>query len=210
MELAVTKRDLAVKPKALREQGLLPAVVYGRKDESTPVSLDRKAFEKVFRTAGESTVITLTGLGEQKEALIHEVEFDVVTGTPIHVDLYAIAKGQKVTVSVPLEFVGVSPAVKDLGAVLVKVMHQLEIEVAPKDLPHSIAIDISSLATIDDKIFVKDIVLPASATPTADLDEVVAMAAQVAEETEEAAPMDLSQIEVEKKGKKEEEEAPAA
>jgi large subunit ribosomal protein L25 len=163
MELAVEKRDKTTNVKELRRTGKVPAVVYGRSEASTPITIDRKVFEKLFHEAGESTVITLKGLGAIKEALINEVALHPVSGAPLHVDFYAIEKGQMVTVSVPLEFEGVSPAVKDLGGVLVKVMHELEIECEPKDLPQHIIVDISKLKTFDDQILVKDLALPALA-----------------------------------------------
>jgi len=210
MELTVEKRDIQTKAAALRKSGVLPAVIYGRSEESTPISVDRKNFEKVFREAGESTVITLTGLESPKEALIHEVVVHPVSGAPLHADFYVIQKGQTVTVSIPLEFEGVSPAVKDQGATLVKVMHEVEIECQPKDLPQSISVDISRLKNIDDKITVGDLSLPASAVVSAGLDEVVAMASAAQEEAEDATPMDISQIETSvERGKKEEEDAPA-
>ena len=212
MELAVEKRDITHKPKALREKGLLPAVVYGRSEESTPISVNRKDFEKLFRKVGESTVITLKGLAADKDALIHEVAVDPLSGLPVHADFYAIEKGQTVTVSVPLEFTGVSEAVRAKGAILVKVMHELEIECEPKDLPHGIAVDISKLENIDDKIFVKDLAIPAKAKLTASADDVVCMAVEAKEEVEEvAAPIDLSSIETSvERGKKEVEGEPAA
>jgi large subunit ribosomal protein L25 len=210
MELAVEKRDIKKNPASLRREGFLPGVVYGRSEPSTPVTINRKEFEKVFRQAGESSVITLTGLGDGKDALIHEVTVHAVSGVPLHADFYAIQKGQTVTVSVPLEFEGVSPAVKDLGGILVKVIYEIEMELLPKDLPHAITVDISKLATLDDQIKVKDLALPPSAVLTIDTDEVVAMISVAQEETEEAAPMDLSQIETSvERGKKEEEEIPA-
>lgn len=213
MELTVSKRDTAKSPNTLRLEGVLPAVIYGRSQESTPVQLDRKAFEKVYHVAGESQVITLTGLDSAKQALIQEVEVHPVTGAPLHADFYAIQKGQKVTVSVPLEFDGVSPAVRDLGGILTKVMHELEIEVDATELPQAIHVDISKLATLEDQIKVSDLKLPASAVPSVEGDEVVALVAMAKEEVEEAPAMDLSQIETSvERGKKEEEggEAPAA
>src|SRR6185312_7226073 len=117
---------------------------------------------------GESSVISLTGLGTAKDALIHEVEFDVVTGKPLHADFYAIQKGQTVTVSIPLEFDGISPAVKDLGGILTKVMHDLEIECEPKDLPQAIHVDISTLTGLDSQILVSDLNLPKSAKISAE------------------------------------------
>ncbi len=209
MELTVEKRDKKTNSNTLRREGKLPAVVYGRSEESTPITLDRKVFEKLFREAGESTVITLKGLGANKDALIHEVSVHPVTGAAMHADFYAIQKGQTVTVSVPLEFEGVSPAVKDLGGTLVKVMHELEIECEPKDLPHFIVVDISRLKTLEDKIEVKDLKLPASAKLTIDLEEAVALITVTEEEPEEAAPMDLSAIgDSVERGKKEEEATP--
>lgn len=209
MELAVTKRDSAKNTNTLRREGVLPAVVYGRAQESTPIAVDRKVFEKLFREAGESTVITLTGLGDAKDALIHEVSVDPVTGAAIHADFYAIQKGQTVTVSVPFEFEGVSPAVKDLGGILTKVMHELEIECEPKDLPQHITVDITKLATLDDQIKVSDLKLPASAKLSIDPDEVVAMISVAKEEVEEVAPADISSIEISEERGKKEEEAPA-
>ena len=206
MQLAVEKRDTKTNPAAIRREGMMPAVVYGRSEESTPISVSRKEFEKLFKTAGSATVITLKGLGEEKDALIHEVEFHAVSGEPLHADFYAIEKGQTVTVSVPLEFDGVSSAVKDLGGILVKVIHEIEMEVLPKDLPNVIHVDISKLAALDSKIFVSDLKLPASAVLSIPTDEVVAMIDTAKEEVEETAPMDLSAIETSvERGKKEEE-----
>lgn len=211
MELTVEKRELAAKPKALREKGVLPAVLYGRKEASTPIAVDARQFGKVFHKAGSSAVITLKGLGEEKEALIHQVDFNVLTGAPIHADFYAIESGQTITVSVPLEFEGVSPAVRDLGGILTKVMHELEIEVLPKELPQAFHVDISKLATLEDQIQVKDLVLPPSAKLNIDGGEVVAMISVAKEEVEEAAPMDISAIGTSvERGKKEEEGEPAA
>jgi large subunit ribosomal protein L25 len=212
MQLTVTKRDISDKPKALRGKGLLPAVIYGRSEESTPITVDKKVFDKLFHQAGESTVITLSGLGEEKDALIHEVALDPVTGAAVHVDFYAIQKGQTVTVSIPLEFDGESPAVKDLGGILVKVMHELEIECQPKDLPHAIHVDISKLATLEDQIKVSDLTgIPATAKITVDPEEVVAMIDVAKEEPVEEPAADISAIGIsEERGKKEEDGAEGA
>ena len=206
MELAVTKRDSAKTVKALREEGFLPAVIYGRSEESTPISINRKAFEKVYKAAGESSVVTLTGLDGNKSALIQQVDVHPVSGAVLHADFYAIAKGQKVTVSVPLEFDGVAPAVKDLGGILTKVMHEIEIECEPTELPHAIHVDVSVLATLEDQIKVKDLKFPKSAKVSIDMDEVVAMISVAKEEPIEAPVMDISAIETSvERGKKEEE-----
>ncbi|MDE2071342.1 MAG: 50S ribosomal protein L25 [Patescibacteria group bacterium] len=203
LELIVQKRNTSQKAKALRESGSLPAVVYGRKTESTPIAVERKAFDKILKSAGESSIITLKGLEQDKQALINDVEVDAVSGEPIHADFYAIEKGQKVTVSVPLEFDGIPPAVKDLGGILTKVMHELEMEVDPTELPHSIKVDVSKLEALDSQIKISDLALPPSAKLEVDLDEVVAMISVAKEEPVEAPPVDLSAIEIsEERGKK--------
>lgn len=209
LSLAAQKRDMKENLGALRRRGFMPAVMYGKRDASTPISVEAKAFSKVFAEAGESSIITLTTDGEEKMALIHDVAFDPVRDVPLHADFYLIAKGQTITVNVPLEFVGVSPAVKDLGGILVKVVHDLEVKVLPKDLPSTIEVNIEKLATLEDKITVKDLRLPETVVPQIPEDEVVAMIAVAKEEPEEpAAPIDLSQIETSvERGKKEEEGA---
>ncbi len=187
-------------------EGELAAVVYGPKQESLPISLSAREFDKVFRTAGESSVIQLAGVSDAPlQVLVHEVDRNPVTYAPRHVDFYAIEKGAKVEVAVPLEFIGESAAVKG-GANLVKVLHELEIEAAPADLPHDIKVDISVLANIGDQIHVRDIELPKGVLAKVDGDEVVALIQEVKEEVEESAPIDMNAIEVEAKGKEASEE----
>jgi large subunit ribosomal protein L25 len=90
---------------------------------------------------------------------------------------------------------------------LVKVLHDIEIEATPKDLPHRVEIDISSLASFGSQVFARDIKLPSGVELLENADEVVASVYEPKEEKIEEAPVDLSAIEVEKKGKKEEEGA---
>lgn len=204
--LKVKKREVfGKKLKKERENGQLPVVVYGPKDKPENYFVDSIDFLKVFREAGESTVIELTGEENSKDVLIHDVSYDPVSDTPIHVDFYAIEKGKKVEVAVPLEFIGVSPAVKNLSGILVKVLHELQIEAMPKDLPHEIEIDISPLVDFDSQILVKDVKAPEGVTILNDADEVVVLTNAPEEEKEEEEPIDMDSIEVEKKGKKEEE-----
>jgi large subunit ribosomal protein L25 len=196
----------------LRREGFIPAVVYGAHHTATPVSVSFTAFEKVLHEAGEATIVSLSGLGEPLPTLIHEVSYDPMTDRPQHVDFYAVTKGEKVEVEIPLVFVGESPAV-EAGANLVKVLHEIEVEADPMNLPHHFEVDLSVLAVIDDQIHASDITLPAGVTLITEPNEVVALVQEVVVEKEEEAPADISSIEVEKKGKEEEEgetETPAA
>ena len=189
-----------------RKNGLIPAVYYGSQTKSTPIYVSEIAFNKMFKEAGESTIVELATGKEKLSSLVHDVQFDAVTGKPSHADFYIVEANQTLTVSVPLEFVGVSEAVKSLGATLIKVMHEIEVECLPQDLPHEIIVDISKLATLEDNIFVKDLVLPRGVKVEAHETDVIASVVLGKEEVEAPiAPIDLSTIEVEKKGKKEEE-----
>ena len=199
--LSVEKRAAAgAKAPALRRAGQVPGVVYGAHHEATAVVFDARAFEKVLREAGEATIVSLAGLGEPLPTLIHEVDLDPITSHPRHVDFYAVTKGEKVEVAIPLVFVGESPAVR-AGANLIKVLHEIEIEADPMNLPHDFSIDLSGLAAIGDKIHVQDLALPAGVTLVTDPEEVIVLIQEVEEEKEESAPADLSAIEVEAKGK---------
>ncbi|MEK7505540.1 MAG: 50S ribosomal protein L25, partial [Patescibacteria group bacterium] len=194
--LAFKTRKDKEKLSAVRARGEMPAVFYGRLEKSTPISVSLGNFKKLFRTAGESTVISLSGDGEH-EALIHEVQFHPVTGEPMHADFYVIEKGKALEVDVPLEFIGESPAVKS-GGILIKVMHELPISALPKDLPHNIEVDISVLKEIGDNISVGGLKLPEGVTTESGLEEVVVSVAAPKEEVVEEVPVDLSAIEVEK------------
>jgi large subunit ribosomal protein L25 len=210
LTLEVQKRDeKSAGAPALLRAGSVPAVVYGAHHASTPIMVSAIAFGKVLREAGEATIVSLEGLGAPLPTLIHEVVLDPLTSLPRHVDFYAVTKGEKVEVAIPLVFIGESAAVV-AGANLVKVMHELEVEADPMSLPHNIEVDISALAALGDKIHVSDLVLPAGVTLVAPREEVVALVQEVIEEKEEVAPADISTIEVEKKGKEEAGEEAAA
>lgn len=201
--LTVERRaQMGTTPWKLRREGSIPAVVYGAHQESTPITLDARAFQKVLREVGESAIVTLTGLEAAVPALIHEVDVDPLTSQPRHVDFYAVTKGEKVEVEIPLTFVGTSAAV-DAGANLVKVLYELEVKADPMNLPQAIEVDISALAAVNDRITAGDLKLPAGVELIADPSEVVALAQEVAEEKVETAPADIGAIEVEKKGKEE-------
>lgn len=190
----------------LRKGGMIPAVFYGAGKNTTSISIPKVEFKKIWHKAGESSTVKISMTGVDVDTLIHEVQTNPITDEPIHVDFLVVDMNKPITVSVELEFTGVSDAVKTGLGTLVKVLHEIEVEALPKDLPHNLTVDISSLKTVDDQILVSDIKLPTGVTLITEADEVVASIALQKEEKEEVVePVDLSSIEVEKKGKKEEE-----
>ncbi|MBI2409719.1 50S ribosomal protein L25 [Candidatus Kaiserbacteria bacterium] len=203
--LQAEKRERAgAKAPALRRAGKVPGVVYGPRQEAVPIAVEARLFDKVLREAGESSIVTLSGLPSGDIAtLIHEVDYDPITYRPRHVDFYAVIKGEKVEVAIPLTFVGVSSAV-EAGANLVKVAHEISVEADPMNLPREIEVDLSALKEVGDQIRAQDLPLPKGVELTSEPDEVIALAQEVVEEKVEEAPRDLESIEVEKKGKEEE------
>ena len=118
LTLNVEKRDSKLSPENIRKTGKIPAVFYGPKEKSTPVVIDAKAFQKIWKQAGESSVIILKDGSHEHEALIHETDIHPISGAVRHADFYVIEKGKKVSVKVQLVFSGVSSAVKDKGGIL--------------------------------------------------------------------------------------------
>ena len=208
LTLKAKKRDVKESLEILRKEGVLPAVFYGAGIASTSISISKVEFKKIWNKAGESSTVKILMPDTKSDVstLIHEVQVDPVTDEPIHVDFLVIDINKKIKVDIPLEFIGISEAVKSGLGILVKVLHEVEVEALPADLPHNLTIDISKLENLESQILVSDIVLPKGVTMITKSEEVVASITEQKEEKEEVVvPVDLSAIEVEKKGKKEEE-----
>jgi len=203
--LEAKNRDIKESLEAIRKAGNLPAVFYGADSKNTSISISATEFKKIWHKAGESLAIKITTENGSVDALIHEVQTNPVTDKPVHIDFLVIDINKKIKVEVPVEFTGISEAVKGGLGTLVKVLYEVEVEALPNDLPHNLSVDISKLETIDSQILVSDIVLPVRVVMITKGTEVVASIAEQKEEKEEVASVDLSAIEVEKKGKKEEE-----
>lgn len=204
LKLNATKR--AVGDKVV---GMMPAVMYGKHAGSTPIFLNPIAFLKVYKEAGESNVISLDVEGKQENVLIHDIQFDPVKSHVVHADLYVIEKGQKVHVNIPLQFIGESFAVKNLGANLIKVLHEVYVSADPSVLPSFVEVDISTLSDLNSNILVKDLELGKGVElyHMNETDVVASVIAQVEEDLSAPAVVDMDSIEVEKKGKREEEPA---
>ena len=204
-KLEVTKREGSTEQ--VRSEGNIPAVVYGPKQEPISITLDKAVFEKTLHTAGESTIINLVGLEEEIEVLVHDVAFNAEKGGVEHVDFYAIERGKELTTNITLEFVGEAPVEKN-GAMVTKVLHELEVTCRPSDLPSHIDVDVSTLTEDSSQILVKDLKIGADIKVTLDGDSVVAAVSAAREEEPEEVveAVDMDAVEVEEKGKADEAE----
>lgn len=160
-------------PAKLRKSNLVPAVIYGHNVPTEHLAIGYSEFEKVFRKAGESTIIQLVVDGNARNVLIQDVQRHFLNNKFLHADFYAVSMTEKLKATIPLEVVGNSPAVKE-GNILVTVLSEVEVECLPADLPHNIEYDISSLAQINDAIHVRDLKVSDKVEVLTDKDEVVA------------------------------------
>jgi len=157
---AKIRKDIGKKVKNLRDKGLIPGVLYGSKTKNMGIETDSKDFDKIYREAGESSLISLEVEGKKLPVLIHEVQKDPVTDRFIHIDFFQPALDVEIVAKVPLVYEGLPPAVKDLGGTFIKNLSELEVKALPQNLPHEIKVDIAGLKTFEDNILVKDLKLP--------------------------------------------------
>ena len=197
----------------LRNEDIVPGIVYGAGiAQPTPVQIDRGEFVRLFKAAGESSVVELSIDGKKVNVLLHDVQTDPLRDEVIHADFRALDMTKPIEAKVKLVFVGESLAVKNLAGTLVHSLEEVAVRALPKDLPHEIAIDIGKLATFEDIIRISDIKPPEGVTILAELQSAVASVEAPRSEEEMAAldqveVADVTKIEVEKKGKELEEGA---
>ncbi len=163
--LQVEKRtDIGSKARHLRAEGKVPAVVYGGNGAAQNIQLSARELDRVLEKGAAAALLHLTGPGLPKtRVLIRELQRHPVRRTVLHVDFVRVASGQKITMAVPLHIVGRAPAT-ELGAVLLQNADSIEISCLPDDLPQGIEIDVSGLAEVHDRIFARDLTLPAGVT----------------------------------------------
>jgi large subunit ribosomal protein L25 len=190
--------------KALRRQGRLPGVIYGKGIEPILLTLDFKHASSILPTITSSHLIIVDVDGKPHTTLVRERQRQPVTGSLIHVDFQEVSLTEKLRTNVVIVLVGESPAVKIFGGIVVTGLEQLEVEALPGDLPERITVDLSKLTEIGQVIHVRDLPIPAGVEVNESPDEiVVVVTAPEAEELEEGAA--VAEPEVIERGKKEEE-----
>jgi large subunit ribosomal protein L25 len=206
--ITAQKRELkGKKVQNLRNQGLLPAVLYGKGKSTESISVNAIEFSKLWKNAGESSIVELKMQDGKENVLINDVARDPLSGNPIHADFYIVDMTKSVEVAIKLNFIGESP-VEKAGGILIKVMHELNIEALPTNLPHELVVDLSLLKDIDHPLKVSDIPVPDGVTILAEQNETVALGEErkKEEELDEEEAKSLDDIEVvgDKKEEKEE------
>lgn len=196
----------------LRENKLVPGVIYGNGFEPKMISVERPVMAKLLATGGESRLIDLMVSGDKQpvKALVQDVQHDPISDLIVHVDFHAVRMDQKLKVEVPLNFIGEAIAVKGLGGTLVKAAEHVLVACLPDALVQHLDVDISSLNTFEDKIRVSDLKVPAGLEILTPSNETLALVAAPRSDEElaaldQAVELDATKVEVVEKKKKEEE-----
>lgn len=198
-----------------RKKGLLPGILYGQSDLTTPVAVNPKELDRVLHThAGGNVIIKLSVEergGEPVTVVVKELQVDDIRGTMRHVDFCHISLDEKIRTTVPFKVVGEAPGVK-MGGILEHILWELEIESLPLEIPDHIEVDVNGL-NIGDSIAVSELKVPEGVAVLTDWDvAVVAVSAPRVEEVVEAAPAaeEVEGAEPEVVGAKPEKEAEGA
>jgi len=208
---AKIRKIFGKKVKTLRKQGILPAVLYGPKIKSLPLEVNLKEFEKVYKEAGESTIIKLKIKNQKSKmkvqnqkskmdeipVLIKEVSRDPLTEKFLHVDFYQPKLKEEIEATIPLVFEGEAPAVKELGGTLVKNISEVEVKALPQNLPKEIKVNVGVLKTFEDHIKIADLKLPEGVKILKEPEEIVAQVLPP-EKVEEEKPVAQEVVEEEK------------
>ncbi len=161
VNLTVEKREVIGKgpAKKLRSAGKIPAVIYGQGEKSVPLTIDEKAFHAILHSHhGENVIfeIQIPGRKTGLKAILREVQHEPVTGEILHIDFQHISMTKKITVQVPIALIGSPEGVRNKGGILEHILHEVEVECLPGDIPEHIEVDVAAL-DVGDSIHVSDI-----------------------------------------------------
>ena len=200
------KRNVVGKQvKALRRQGILPGVIYGRHIEAFPIQMDAHNAALILDKLTASSLITIDVDGEKFSVLMRDRQRDVIFGDLLHVDFLVVSLTEKLRATVELKLVGEAPVADNPEVVVTQVLNAIEIEALPQDLPEVIEVDISTLETVDDEITVADLDLGEDIAILTDPSETIVSVGYVAQEevAEEEEVEGLAEPKVVERGKKE-------
>lgn len=171
--------------KKLRREGTIPAVIYGKKTESQPISVDNITFLKTIREAGKNGIIDLTieGEGKKHQVIVHDMQVDSIKDYFIHVDFFEVDMTSEMEADVAVSLEGEAPGEKD-GGVVSHMMFNITVSALPAEIPDSISVDISTL-NVGDSIQVADLPEGLNYTITSEPEETIVTVLVPEEEPEE-------------------------
>ena len=170
-------RDKKNKAKFLRKNKKVPAVVYGFKIEPVELEIDLNEAKKIVLKSQEASVyqLDIDESKNNKNVIIQDLQFHKVKNNILHIDFYEVDMKKTIETSVPVEYIGISEAVKNMGGTLIKSFEKIDVKCLPANLPEHFEVDLSVLKTFDDIIHIKDLKVPEGVEISHGEDEVVAM-----------------------------------
>ena len=191
MSLSIRYRDVkGKKVRPFRKQGLVPGVIYGSSlEQNIDIFVEKIPFLKEYAKAWSSTPIVLkTEDGKEFWVLVRDIQKDPVRDFLQHVDFQVVVRDEKVEAEVPVVLIGESEVEKNKVWQIEQLLQQVRVSAYPQDLPHDVKVDVSSIKTVNDVIFVKDLDLGKKVEVLEDLEApVVTVVALQQEEAEESA-----------------------
>jgi large subunit ribosomal protein L25 len=197
VELRAEKRKVLGKQvKQLRQQGWVPAVMYGRGFDSLPLRFETRRLRQVLAQVGGSQLVSIKvkGIKQPETALVRDVQRDPIKGTLLHVDFYRVEMTERLTAEVPLEMVGASPVVGQSEGILLHGISVIEVECLPGDLLDAIEVDLVDLVEIGQALYVRDMAIPASVKVLTDPDEMIVRVVPVTKEEEEEEEVEEEEV----------------
>jgi large subunit ribosomal protein L25 len=201
--LKAEKREvLGSKVRKMRKEGLIPATVFGKTVDSISIQISSVEFNRVYKQAGETSLIWISVDGESKErpTLVKDLSNNPLSGKIVHIDFHQVNLKEKVTANVPVEIIGESELIKSGAAVLDIHLDEVEVEALPTDIPEKLVFDISILNQVGDSLLLSSVVLPAGVTLITDIESVVVALGEPQKEEE---PLDTAVVETEVVGESE-------
>lgn len=178
--------------RSLRNDGLVPAVVYERGQESVSVTLEAVAAAKMVGAAGKNHTVTVGIDGKDRLVMVKDVDYDPRKNTIRHIAFHGIKLNEKVEAEVPITISGQAPAEKK-GLMVLRTLDHVEIEALPKDLPESFEVEAEKLAEVGDQVTVSDLIVPKGVVVLSDADTVVYVVEEPRSAAAEAAAEESAQ-----------------
>ena len=168
--------------RALRREGLLPAVLYGPHMKSITISMDAHSSSRILKQITASSLVTVELEGKEYPALVREKQRNFITNNLLHVDFQVVSMTETLRTKVGIQLVGEAPVIEAFDAIIINGLEELEVECLPQDLPERIVVDISTLANVGDAIYVRDIQVSGKVEILDDMDEMIVLASSTYEE----------------------------
>ncbi len=189
IKVEATRRALQVRARALRRQGLIPAVLYGAHLDPIPVALAEPEVRRLFSQITRSTMVELQVNGQTYRVFVKDVQIDPLTTQFLHLDFYVPEAGRTLEMAIPVKIEGEAPGVKEGG--VLEVLHaEIPVEALPERIPPQILVDVSRLG-LDEAILVRDLPWPEGVRPLLPAEDAVVVVVPP-RKVEEAVPTEVT------------------